>query len=260
MQAVRRPAARSPNDPWWDDKRTPGVIEGRDEILRRRWSRRGCELTRSSARTRRMAVGPAAPARRCSTRCSAATACRARSAACSTAGPCDMPGGSAIVDANGWNASRRATQVDWAPSMRMVVDLGDLDHSRWVNQTGASGHAFARTTTTRSTRGSRARPTPGRSPSRRSAGRGGGAAARAGPLRRLSGDAPAGPRRRVRLSGRRCRVAAVGSRRQSPRPGVTTASTRTSCPSAGSGPGTSSSSPTTATTRAPGARRRSARS
>ena len=26
--------------------------------------------------------------------------------------------------------------------MRMVVDLGNLDHSTWVNQTGNSGHAF----------------------------------------------------------------------------------------------------------------------
>jgi penicillin amidase len=26
--------------------------------------------------------------------------------------------------------------------MRMVVDLGNLDQSRWVNQSGVSGHAF----------------------------------------------------------------------------------------------------------------------
>ena len=26
--------------------------------------------------------------------------------------------------------------------MRMVVDLSDLDRSRWVNQTGNSGHAY----------------------------------------------------------------------------------------------------------------------
>jgi penicillin amidase len=30
------------------------------------------------------------------------------------------------------------------PSMRMVVDLADLDSSRWVNLTGASGHTFHR--------------------------------------------------------------------------------------------------------------------
>ena len=30
----------------------------------------------------------------------------------------------------------------WAPSMRMVVSLADFDDSRWINLTGASGHAF----------------------------------------------------------------------------------------------------------------------
>jgi penicillin amidase len=52
-----------------------------------------------------------------------------------------MPGGSSIVDANGWDASK-GYAVDWAPSMRMVVNLGDLDASRWVNQTGNSGHPY----------------------------------------------------------------------------------------------------------------------
>ena len=30
-----------------------------------------------------------------------------------------------------------------APSMRMVVDLSDLDRSTWVNLTGESGHAYS---------------------------------------------------------------------------------------------------------------------
>ena len=33
--------------------------------------------------------------------------------------------------------------VTVAPTMRMLVDLGDLDASRWVNQSGVSGHAFS---------------------------------------------------------------------------------------------------------------------
>ncbi len=55
--------------------------------------------------------------------------------------PSPMGGGSAIVDANGWNAAVDY-QVDWAPSMRLVTDVSNWDSSRWVNQTGASGHAF----------------------------------------------------------------------------------------------------------------------
>ena len=32
--------------------------------------------------------------------------------------------------------------MTWVPSMRQVVDLGDLDRSTWVNLTGNSGHAY----------------------------------------------------------------------------------------------------------------------
>ena len=39
---------------------------------------------------------------------------------------------------------RELHEVNWVPSMRMVVDLDDLDRSRWINLTGASGHAFHR--------------------------------------------------------------------------------------------------------------------
>jgi penicillin G amidase len=56
-------------------------------------------------------------------------------------GPYELGGGSSIVNAIGWDANIGYT-VDWVPSMRMIVDLDDLDASRWVNLTGASGHAF----------------------------------------------------------------------------------------------------------------------
>jgi penicillin G amidase len=56
-------------------------------------------------------------------------------------GPYQLDGGTAAVDAAGWNASA-GYQVDWIPSMRMVVDLSDLDASRWINVGGASGHAY----------------------------------------------------------------------------------------------------------------------
>ena len=56
-------------------------------------------------------------------------------------GPYELSGGSAAVDATGWNAAA-GYQVDWIPSMRMVVDLSDFDASRWINVGGASGHAY----------------------------------------------------------------------------------------------------------------------
>jgi penicillin G amidase len=57
-------------------------------------------------------------------------------------GPYDTAGGPSIVNATGWNAAV-GYEVDWVPSMRMIVDLSNLDASRWVQLTGASGHAFS---------------------------------------------------------------------------------------------------------------------
>ncbi|MEV6671963.1 penicillin acylase family protein [Streptomyces sp. NPDC051162] len=56
-------------------------------------------------------------------------------------GPWNLAGGEAAVNAAGWNAAG-GYDVIWVPSMRMVVNLGDLDKSRWINLTGASGHAY----------------------------------------------------------------------------------------------------------------------
>ncbi|WP_335970974.1 penicillin acylase family protein [Streptomyces sp. CA2R106] len=56
-------------------------------------------------------------------------------------GPWQLSGGEAAVDATGWNAAG-GYDVEWVPSMRMIVNLQDFDKSRWINLTGASGHAF----------------------------------------------------------------------------------------------------------------------
>ncbi len=58
-------------------------------------------------------------------------------------GPWQLGGSSAIVDATAWDA-REGFDATSVPSMRMLVDLSDFDASRWVNVSGASGHAFDR--------------------------------------------------------------------------------------------------------------------
>jgi penicillin amidase len=50
-------------------------------------------------------------------------------------------GGASIVNATGWNAGN-GYFVDAVPSMRMIVDLNNLNESRWIQLTGNSGHAF----------------------------------------------------------------------------------------------------------------------
>ena len=57
-------------------------------------------------------------------------------------GPVETAGGESIVDATGWTP-KNGYVVDWVPSMRMVLDLSDLDASTWVHLTGASGHAYS---------------------------------------------------------------------------------------------------------------------
>ncbi len=58
-------------------------------------------------------------------------------------GPVTTSGGDSIVNATGWSVPD-GYAVDWVPSMRMMLDLGDLDRSTWVNLTGNSGHTYNR--------------------------------------------------------------------------------------------------------------------
>jgi penicillin amidase len=131
-----------PTNQWWDDKATPGVIEGRQEILREALVDARAELTRSLGKdpskwqwgqlhrltlTHDVLGGSGSPDFVHSI---------------FNRGPMSLPGGSGLVDATSWDAGQGYT-VDNAPSMRMVVDLGDLNASTWVNLTGASGHAYS---------------------------------------------------------------------------------------------------------------------
>jgi penicillin amidase len=54
-------------------------------------------------------------------------------------GPYETSGGSDLVNATGWTASE-GFETDWLPSMRMLVDLGDLSRSLSTHTTGQSGH------------------------------------------------------------------------------------------------------------------------
>jgi len=140
MQAVTVLLTR-PDDWWWDNKLTPGVTEGRDEILRQAMVAARLDLTKRLGKTpvtwqwgRLHQLNLTSPVL-------GGDSVPAPVRAIFNRGPWQMPGGSSIVDANGWDAGQ-GYDVNWAPSMRMVVNLGDLDASRWVNQTGSSGHPY----------------------------------------------------------------------------------------------------------------------
>jgi penicillin amidase len=51
-----------------------------------------------------------------------------------------LPGGGSDVATADWNVGSGGFEVGAAPALRMVVDLGRPDGSRWIGQTGESGH------------------------------------------------------------------------------------------------------------------------
>ncbi len=139
---VMRTLLSEPDNAWWDDVRTDGVIEDRDAILTRAMTDARDELTRRQARlavdwswghqhrldlqSQTLGQSDVGLVRRLFNR-----------------DGYQVGGGNEIVDATSWDASSGDYRVTAAPSMRMVVSLADLDASRWVNLTGASGHAFS---------------------------------------------------------------------------------------------------------------------
>ncbi len=126
---------RQPSSQWWDDDDTESVVEDRDMILSEAMRDARDELTRRiSVSAKKWTWGHL---HRLELQSQALGESGVR--AIFNRGPYDVGGGGASVDATDWNAVD-GYAVTSVPSMRMVVDLDDLDRSRWVNLTGASGH------------------------------------------------------------------------------------------------------------------------
>ena len=130
-----------PESGWWDDKDTLDEVESRDDVLRAVMLEARDEVTRLDAsRIEGWAWGHI---HRLELRHSTLGVSRIGPVEwLVNRGGWEVGGGSAAVDAAGWNAYVGYT-VDFAPSMRMVVSLADFDESRWINLTGVSGHPFS---------------------------------------------------------------------------------------------------------------------
>ncbi len=128
-----------PESPWWNRAGT-GVVETRDDVLRRALSEAYREmaalqgpdpdtwrwgdlhtLTLRDGTFGASGIGPVE--------------------ALFNRGPFPTAGGHDIVNATGWDPEA-GYEVVATPSMRMIVDLSDLDASRWIQMTGNSGHAY----------------------------------------------------------------------------------------------------------------------
>jgi penicillin amidase len=130
---------RQPANSFWDDRGTD-VVETRDDILTQALTDARDEMTRLQARRpdswewgRMLRLD-----------------LHSQTLGESGIGPVEwlfnrdgwkVGGGGSIVNATGWDAGH-GYEVTSAPSMRMVVSLADFDDSRWINLSGASGHAF----------------------------------------------------------------------------------------------------------------------
>lgn len=128
---------------WWDDQTTPSVVENRDQVVQRALHEARLELTSQLGKDPegwewgrlhelRLEHSPLGgegipePVR-----------------ALFNPDPVQLGGGTDLVHATVWDASSQEFVVTAVPSMRMVVDLGDLDASTWVDLTGISGHPWS---------------------------------------------------------------------------------------------------------------------
>ncbi len=137
---VMRTIIDKPNSHWWDNLATPTLVERRDDVLRDAQIRARDELTRIRSREvsgwewgrlhRLMLVNP--------TLGDSGVGLVNR---LFNRGPVQVGGGGGLVNATAWNAAE-GYDVTAVPSMRMVVDLADLDRSRWIQLSGNSGHAY----------------------------------------------------------------------------------------------------------------------
>ncbi len=133
-----------PENAWWDDKRTPGVIESRDTIIKEAMTNARLQLTEDISKNPDDWQWGALHSMTARHQVLGDDPSPGLVQSVFNVGPLPMPGGSSLINANNWDAGADSFSVTSAPSMRMVVDLGDLDNSVWINQGGNSGHAFHR--------------------------------------------------------------------------------------------------------------------
>lgn len=136
---VVRDLLDDPRDPFWDDVNTPDVTETRDDILLAAMMEARDELTR--IRSRAASDWRWGDLHTLTLRNDHLASEDSPVDFLFARGTWDLGGGPSIVNATWWDA-RDGFEVTALPSMRMVIPMDDLDAARWINLTGASGHAY----------------------------------------------------------------------------------------------------------------------
>jgi penicillin amidase len=137
---VVRNIAKDSNSQWWDNKTTKDKVETRDDIFAQAFKEAVTELESTLGRdSTKWTWG-------------ALHTATFRNGTLGESGigliedlfnrgPFAVSGGGSIVNATAWDATE-GYDVTHVPSMRMIVDLGDLNNSLTVHTTGESGHAY----------------------------------------------------------------------------------------------------------------------
>jgi penicillin amidase len=130
---------KQPDSPWWDDPATPQK-ETRDDIFRQAFASAVSEIEKAQGSN----------AARWSWGGLHTVTFHNQSLGKSgifpieilfNRGPYPVSGGSSIVNATGWDATDPYGVVS-LPSMRMIVDLSNMQNSLSIHTTGESGHAY----------------------------------------------------------------------------------------------------------------------
>jgi penicillin G amidase len=138
---VMRRLVSQPNSLWWDDKDSEAMVETRDDMFVRAFEETVAQMQEEYGKD--LAKWPAwgeihgATFRNATLGESGIGPIEALF----NRGPFATGGGSEIVNATGWTVGE-SFEVDWLPSMRMIVDMGDLRNSITVHTPGQSGHAY----------------------------------------------------------------------------------------------------------------------
>jgi penicillin amidase len=145
---ILRTLLKQPDSDWWDNTKTPAV-EKRDDILRQAFTEGYADLEkRLGADSSKWTWGQLHTA----TFQNLTLGKSGVSVIENTfnRGPYQAAGGASIVNATSFNLSRDDAggagdpyAVTSLPSMRLIVDLSNLDNSLQVLTTGESGHAYA---------------------------------------------------------------------------------------------------------------------
>jgi len=133
---------QEPNNAWWDDITTNDAVETRDDILVRSFSEAYVNTVAALGENRNdwmwgdlhtstfvsnpLGLSGIGPIENMVNR-----------------GPFATGGSTDTVNSTLWDASSGSFALTWLPSMRMIVDLGDLTRSITVHTTGQSGHPYS---------------------------------------------------------------------------------------------------------------------